>query len=261
VIALLGAASGLTAIRDMLRRRVKVSSTLGFEESGYYEVARRGDVLRIMAQTAAWPEPSAVAGAAPLRPTVLLNFRNERDDPVTVDAVELSFSSLEPLDPAPPPAIIVTLAPGADWDAVRRTAERLGLALDEATAGAHRYVANDAERTGAELAAQLARDDSVADAFPDAAGQADTPWVATEPVNLNLRTGKREYSHRVGHTVAGHDAITIPLTLGSNGPLRGRGKVTVRYLTDRSDPAGELDLELRFPSFVRTVEQKGAGFP
>lgn len=54
--------------------------------------------------------------------------------------------------------------------------------------------------------------------------------------------------------MAGHDVLTAPVAQGADEPVRAQGTVRVIYQGGRSVFAGSLELQLRLPSFVRTVD-------
>ena len=252
LVALLAAGGGIAALVTLARKRVRVRTSLGFQDSDYYRSTTGEEALRIVTDASAWPPPAGVMDAPPLRPRLLLDVRNESDNALTVDAVEVAFDALDAVEEARQSAIIVELEPDATAETLAATADGLGLELLGQLAAMARYrVPTDADVPG--LIERLRAERGVRDAFEDATGHAHSEIVRTEPVDLNLDPGRRAYSHRIAHTLAAHDALTVPIDLGATVSLRGSGTVTLVFAGTKRRRVADLSVELRLPAYVQTL--------
>jgi hypothetical protein len=262
VVAVLAAGSGIVAFVKWWQGRSRLTSRLGFEDNDYYRSWGGHDLIKIASVPSALPSVQQAESAPPMRLRLLLDVTNDGDETVALDSMELAFDSVEALTAPPTQAIIATLAPGADTERIAGLAERLGLDLRETGPGLARYVVRDRGADVAVLAQRLkAESDVIMDAFADSEGHAHTEFVATEPVDINLRPDRLAYSYRIAHTLTGHDTLTVPIDLGAVAPLRGRASITLCYGGRRRTRVGALEVDLRLPAYVQTVEKATVSTP
>jgi hypothetical protein len=256
LVALLAAGGGIVALVKWWQGRSRLTTRLGFEDSDYYRTAGDDEVLKIVSVPFGFPPPQDAASAPPMRVRLLLDVTNDGDDTVALDSVELAFDSLGALETPPTPAIIAMFTPGAGPERIAGVAERLGLELRDAGPGMARFAVREPGADIAVLAQRLKAESTVADAFEDSEGRAHTEFVATEPVDVNLHPDHLAYSYRIAHTLTGHDTLTVPIDIGAEAPLSGRASVTLCYAGRKRAPVGALEVDLRLPAYVRTVQKK-----
>jgi len=261
-IALLAAGGGVAALLGYLRkRRFAVRSRLALNATPMYTgtasgsrlIVRPTDVLgRLQAS-------DATKAAGGINPVISVEITNAGAEQIAVNEIRLVFSLLENRSPREAPAtdtanVVVQYRPG-DSGAARRTdvEAAFGLLAVSVEGDFVTYSVPAAQADG--VAKDLGSREEIAVAFVDVSGSAHAEWAVTETADI-LLDARRSYTLPVGYTVAAHDALTVRFALGANTEIAGVAAVDALIDSSRRETLGVLDLMLKPPAFVRSLQDR-----
>jgi hypothetical protein len=255
-LALLGAGGGVAAYLRIFRPpRPKLVSRLWLLESPYYELSEDQAVRRIRRTAVPLPGPSQ-AGAQPLYPKLELDVTNPTDKRISVNAVRLRFSRLQALRQLAPAPVELVVQYRAGTPAARREAleRKHGLALAESEDDLYTYRLGEGDSDAAAVLGHIQSEaDIVEHAFTNEVGEPHKKFTVTETVDVKLSPGSYDYTYLIAHTVAPHDTVKIPVSVGASESLNGVASVEVVFESDKSHDAGALEVTVEVPDYAETL--------
>lgn len=148
--------------------------------------------------------------------------------------------------------IVIQYREGVTAERCETLARKYGLQLIESDDDLFTYQLNGVQ--AADVVTQIAAEtDIVERAFTNEPGKPHKDFSISKNVDVKLEPERKDYTYVIAETISAHDSLKIPIFIGASESLTGNASVNLIYNANKSHTAGELEITVEVPDFVRTV--------
>jgi hypothetical protein len=254
-IAVLAAGSGIVAyLRYFRPPRPRLQTHIWLQDTPFYEMKEQDDAISVRRSGTNFDS----AGSRDLLyPLLSIDVTNPTDNRISIYSIQLSFSELSELETGATIADVIVVkfrseVPPADREALARQHSLDLIASRPDDVSIYHATSGKADRVVTRIETES---EVVEFAFLEAQGRSHQEFAVTQTVDIKVDPERKQYEHRIGHTVDAHDSLTIPVIVGASQSLTGRATLGVAYEDGNVHNVGELGITIEVPEFLRAAER------